>query len=154
MDREGEGRLQPFANTEFREAGGGVSSDGRWVTYRSNESGRDEIYVQPFPGGGTKTKISTDGTSGFSRWSPDGKKIYYAARDGMMVVEVTTDGPRLRAGKPSELFPLSSDLDIDDISPDGQRFIALQPTGEDQIAEDREHLHFIFNWFTELHQAP
>jgi len=66
------------------------SADGHWLAYRSNESGRDEIYVKPFPGPGGKWQVSTDGGSE-AVWNPNGKEIFYRNGNKMMAVAVTTE---------------------------------------------------------------
>ena len=66
----------PHLRTEFDESQGQFSPDGRWVAYASDESGRPEVYVQPFPGPGPKIQISTAG--GIQpRWRRDGKELFY-----------------------------------------------------------------------------
>jgi len=73
------GTATPFANTEFSEEQGRFSPDARWIAYASDESGRSEIYIQPFPAppnGGSKMPISRDGGSE-PRWRRDGKELFY-----------------------------------------------------------------------------
>jgi len=81
-DNQKPGDRKPYAflSTPFNEQGGVFSPDGRWVAYQSNESGRDEIYVRPFPGPGGQWQVSTAGGSD-PRWRPDGKELYYLAPD-------------------------------------------------------------------------
>src|SRR5262249_38940792 len=66
----------PFLQTPFAESGGRFSPDGKWVAYQSNESGRSEVYVQPFPGPGAKFQISTDGGAN-PLWRRDGKELFF-----------------------------------------------------------------------------
>ncbi|MDA2930887.1 hypothetical protein MYX84_13245 [Acidobacteria bacterium AH-259-O06] len=98
-----EGKTEFFVQTQFAEFYPRFSPDGRWVTYQSNESGRYEVYVRPFPGPGGRWQISTEG-GGRPRWSPDGSELFYQQGDRMMVVPVTASGTTFRAGKPRELF--------------------------------------------------
>jgi Tol biopolymer transport system component len=97
---------KPFAlaDSPFPEVWGRFSPDGRWVAYQSNESGRWEIYVRPFPAPGGVWPISTSG--GISpRWAPSGKELYYIAPDGtLMAVAITVTGATLDAGAPKALF--------------------------------------------------
>ena len=84
-----------FLQTPFTEVGGLVSPDGRWVTYRSNESGRDEVYVRPFPGPGGKWQISTGGVIA-PAWSPKGNELFYrtgAQAEKLMAVDIQTQPP-------------------------------------------------------------
>ena len=101
--RDGDREPRPFAVTGASGIGPAVSPDGEWLAYASGESGRSEIYVQPFPDGGERHQISTDGGRK-PVWSPDGRSIYYRAPDEkqIMTVPVTTE-PRFRAGTP-QLF--------------------------------------------------
>lgn len=92
-------RLVPAS--PFTERAGSVSPDGKWLVFTSDESGRDEIYVQAFPGPGPKVAISSDG--GIQpAWSRDGRELFYRHDDVMLVVPVAGD-PR-KAGTPQRLF--------------------------------------------------
>ena len=70
----GDKKLYGVANTTFTETGARFSPDGRWIAYESDESGRPEIYVQPFRGPGRKLPISSDGGN-YVRWSRDGREV-------------------------------------------------------------------------------
>jgi eukaryotic-like serine/threonine-protein kinase len=89
--------------TPFGEYAAKLSPDSRWIAYTSNESGREEVYVQASAGGGGKWQISTAG-GGRSRWSADGRQLYYQSGNAMMVVDVSGSGERFEAGVPRELF--------------------------------------------------
>lgn len=131
-----DGRRQPFpvVRTNFVEAFGQFSPDGQWIAYQSNETGRDEVYVQPFPGPGPKLQISTQGGAQM-RWRRDGKELFYLALEGrMMAVQIrsTSGGAGLAASEPVPLFtahvgeivPLQSGYFLSYVaSPDGQRFL-------------------------------
>jgi dipeptidyl aminopeptidase/acylaminoacyl peptidase len=94
----------PFANSSYDESSGQFSPDGRWIAYRSDESGRFEIYVQPFPGPGEKTRVSIDGGTE-PRWRADGREIFYISPDAkMMAVPFQSSGPAPGIGKPVALF--------------------------------------------------
>jgi hypothetical protein len=86
--------------------GGEFSPDGRWLAYESNESGRFEVYVQPFPEAGGKMQISIAGGTQL-RWRPDGKELYYVAPDARLMavpVAASPDGKTLDLGVPAPLF--------------------------------------------------
>jgi Tol biopolymer transport system component len=101
---EGDRKPRVFLQTEFDERDGRFSPDGRWVAYRSNESGRNEIYVRSFPEPGGQWQISTAGGSG-PRWRRDGKELYYIAPDGrLMAVPIASQGATLEPGTPLPLF--------------------------------------------------
>ena len=145
---------KPFQlhDTPFTEVDGEISPDGRWLAYQSNQSGPglDEIYVQPFPGPGGKTRISTQG--GISpRWSRSGKELFYwsGAPKSLMVVDIQ-GGPVLRAGIPQQLFKMTAGTTWD-VAPDGKRFLVeiSESTGSGRRMEA------VVNWFDELRRrAP
>lgn len=93
----------PVVNREFNEVAPYLSPDAQWLAYVSDESGRNEVYVQPFPDATGKWQVSTSGGT-HPVWSRNGKEIFYVAPDEMlMVVEVSTS-PAFEAGQPRPLF--------------------------------------------------
>jgi serine/threonine-protein kinase len=130
-----EGRkLQPFLQTPFNETNPSFSRDGRWIAYQSDESGHDEIYVQPFPGPGGKIQVSIDGGTE-PVWSADGHEIFYRDGDKMITVAVTLQ-PSLHPSKPEVLFEkpyfMGSAYHASvyprsyDVAPDGKRFLMIK----------------------------
>jgi Tol biopolymer transport system component len=104
---DGERKPFPVVETTFDEDEGQFSPDGHWIAYGSTESGRHEIYVQPFPGPGERSRVSTAGGSQV-RWRPDGKELYYVGPDGLMMavsIQVARGGQTLQATAPRALFP-------------------------------------------------
>ena len=143
---EGERRPQLFLQTPSNETGPVFSPDGRWLAYRSNESGRQEIYVQPFPATGAKWQISTEGGEE-AVWVSSGE-IFYRNGDRMMAVDITTE-PTFSSGTPKLLFE-GSYYDYGpraeyDVTSDGQKFLMIK-LGEQSVRE----LNVIQNWFEEL----
>jgi len=125
-DLKGEPKAVPYLATEFNEWLGVVSPDGRWLAYQSDESGKYEIYVRPFPSGGGKWQISTGGGQN-PLWNPDGREIYFDSETGkLMRVGVQTGDQTIRTGIPEPLFDLAGreHVSILDVSPDGNRFVA------------------------------
>ena len=125
-----------------------ISPDGKWIAYTSNESGRRQVYVRPFPNvDDGRWLISSEAGVG-PVWSRDGHELFYFDTDiKMMVVSVQTE-PSFSHGNPQVLFesqylPVSSY----DISPDGQRFLMINPTG---LQEEKGGLTLVQNWFEEL----
>ncbi len=119
-------KLSTFRSSAFSETSGDFSPDGRWIAYFSNESGRFEVYVQPFPGPGGRWQISNAGGE-TPRWRSDGGELYYVAPGGrIMAVEVKAAGQGFEAGTPRFLFQTSlrrlPGAQFDP-SPDGQRFL-------------------------------
>jgi hypothetical protein len=125
------------------------SPDGHWVAYRSNESGRQEIYVQPFPTTGAKWQISTDGGEE-ATWvqTRSGQEIFYRNGGRMMAVDITTE-PAFTSGKPMLLFeseyPGFGPRALYDVTPDGQRFLMIKES-EQQVTQ----INVVLNWFEEL----
>jgi hypothetical protein len=144
-------KAQPFLQTRFDESVPRFSPDGRWLAYISNESGRFEIYVQPYPGPGGKWQISAEGGTE-PMWNPNGRELFYRSGDKMMVVDITTQ-PGFAAGKPRMLFegpymPTPATTPNYDISPDGQRFLMVKPSEQEQVAPTQ--INVVLNWFEEL----
>ncbi len=144
-------KAQPFLKTRFDESVPRFSPDGRWLAYTSNESGRYEIYVQPYPGPGGKWQISTEGGME-PAWNPNGRELFYRSGDKMMAVDIATQ-PSFAAGKPRMLFlgpyersPATSPNY--DVSPDGQRFLMLKPVDTGESAPTQ--INVVLNWFEEL----
>ncbi len=104
----GDRKPTPFANTQFSEAPGEFSPDGRWIAYTSNESGQNEVYVAPFVGQGGKWQISTVGGSS-ARWTRNGSEIVYLSPDEtMMAADVNGKGTGFQVGAVRPLFPRAS----------------------------------------------
>jgi eukaryotic-like serine/threonine-protein kinase len=153
--RFGDRKRDSFLRTPFNEGAAEFSPDGRWLAYVSDESGRFEVYVQPYPGPGGKWQISTEGGTE-PAWNPKGRELFYRSGDKMMAVEITTQ-PSLSAGKPKVLFagqyqpsPNPVPNANYDISPDGQRFLMLKPSEQAQAAPTQ--INVVLNWFEELKQ--
>jgi serine/threonine-protein kinase len=145
-------KSEPFLRTQFNEAAPQFSPDGRWLAYISDESGRKEIYVQPYPGPGGKWQISTEGGAE-PLWNRNGRELFYRSGKKMMAVEITTK-PSFSAGTPKVLFegqyqslPTISTPNYD-VSPDGQRFLMLKPIEAAQSAPTQ--INVALNWFEEL----
>ena len=121
----------------FDERQGQFSPDGKWIAYQSNESGRFEIYVQPFPGPEGKSLISTNG-GGQVRWRRDGKELFYIALDGRLMavpVQPASSGQAVDSGTPVPLFatPVGGAPQVRQqyiVSSDGQRFLMKTVTEE------------------------
>lgn len=148
---EGPRRQQPFLQTPFTEAGPKFSSDGRWIAYGSDESGQYEIYVRPYPGPGGKWQISTEGGVQVI-WSPTGKELFY--RNGQKFMAVTVNlVPEFKAAAPRLLFEgpyLLVGGQSFDVSPDGERFIVLEPVEKE--LEPLTHFNVVLNWFEDVKQ--
>jgi len=143
-------KAQPFLRTKFDEAVPQFSPDGRWLAYISNESGRSEIYVQPYPGPGGKWQISTEGGTE-PAWNRNGRELFYRSGDKMMAVEIATQHG-FAAGTPRMLFEGRYELapfpaTNYDVSPDGQRFLMVKPSEQEAATTQ---INVVLNWFEEL----
>ena len=151
--RLGDRKAQPFLRTQFNESAPRFSPDGRWLAYTSDESGRYEIYVQPYPGPGGKWQISTEGGTE-PVWNPNGRELFYRSGDKMMTVDIATQ-PSFAPGNPRVLFegqyvPTPASAPNYDVSPDGQRFLMLKPSESAETAPTQ--INVVLNWFEELKQ--
>jgi eukaryotic-like serine/threonine-protein kinase len=143
----------PFLVTPKDQRYAEFSPDGNYVAYSSNESGRYEVYVNSFPGGEGKSRVSIDGGA-VPRWSRRGDELFYASGNDIMAVHVQTK-PALVLGQPQKLFsrpPVAADraegfFDSYDVSADGQRFVMLQ---SDEQQNANQKLIVIQNWFAEF----
>lgn len=146
----------PLFESTFTENRARVSPDGRWIAYESDEDGDLDIYVRPLPDvENGKWKVSTQGGS-HPVWSPAGDELFFLNGNTVMAaaIEVT---PTFNAGNPASLFdasltPVSGSLTTGfDISPDGSRFMTIQPGGMlSDMTDSTTNLVVVFNWFEEL----
>jgi len=105
IDQQGPDSVQVFLNSDAIETNPQLSPDGRWLAYMSDESGRDEVYVRRFPGGGSREQVSRDG--GWNpAWSNAGDELFFVDRavDSLVVVPVSEVDGRIEFGEPAALF--------------------------------------------------
>ena len=136
----------PLVQSEFIDRNGQFSPDGRWVAHVSDESGRLEIYVVPFPGPGGKWQVSPNGGSA-PQWSADGTEIFYISPDReLMTVEVRS-GAEFQVSSPKRLFSLSPSSPVSsfEASRDGRRF--LQGVPRDGAGAP---VTLVLNWTSEI----
>jgi Tol biopolymer transport system component len=143
----------PVGTRTGRSGQGQISPNGKFIAFTSNESGRNEIYVQAMPPGTGQTKVSINGGQS-PRWRSDGKELFFVSPDAeMMAVDMTLD-PVFSAGVPHRLFPLKSADPIDlanyDVRPDGQQFLILMSQRGTQDAP----ITVVLNWWAEFRQEP
>jgi serine/threonine protein kinase/dipeptidyl aminopeptidase/acylaminoacyl peptidase len=122
----------PFLQSEFQELDGRFSPNGRWIAYDSNESGKREVYVQPFPASAGKWQISTNGGSD-PIWRPDGKELFYLATDGKIMAEPVKSDATFEPGIPKALFQtmfigfVRGGSEHYRVTADGQRILVNMP---------------------------
>ena len=146
-----ESNPRKFIVTPYNEFASKFSPDGKWIAYVSDESGKNEVYVQQFPGPGGKLQISKNGGS-FPVWAPNGEELFYINGNKMMAMEIST-APKFEASSPRQLFVseylisgANPSIPNYDISSDGYHFVMIR--SEQEKAPTR--LHVILNWFDEL----
>jgi dipeptidyl aminopeptidase/acylaminoacyl peptidase len=142
---------KPFAvvQTMFDERDAKFSPDGRWIAFESNESGQREIYVRPFPGPGSNTRVSRSGGAQ-ARWRADGRELFYVALDGRMMavpVQFGSDGRVFEAGEPLGLFATriggaaqTRNRQQYVVSTDGRRFLM------NNFVDESTLMRLIVNW--------
>ncbi|MBF8295162.1 MAG: serine/threonine protein kinase [Bacteroidetes bacterium] len=138
-----------FLQTEFAEGRAKFSPDGRWIAYQSNESGRIEIYIRPFPGPGGKWQVSTGGGT-YPHWSSDCRELSYLAMDKIMTAEIKLGASSIDVGSAKPLFQFrpfaGAGRDLYDVTRDGQQFLAVSVGGE----ESSSPITLVTNWDREL----
>ena len=134
------------------ESGAVFSPDGRWIAYSSNESGRSEVYVQPFPGPGAKRLISTGGGTS-PTWSRSKQELFYGVNGRIMVAAFTVAADTFHSETPrlwSEgRYQTRGSRRMFDLHPDGER-LALAPAPRTPGRSNPDSVVFVFNFFDEL----
>jgi serine/threonine-protein kinase len=154
-DHPNPGKPELFLRTPADERVATFSPDGRWIAYRSDESGTPQIYVRPFPAaGGGRWQISAGGGARFPIWSKNGRELFYETFDNrIMVVDYTVSGNSFAPGKPKLwsdvqlLYPGSVNLDL---APDGKRFIVLTTPESAGGGKNAVHVTMLQNFLDEL----
>ena len=152
----GERSTETLLSTEFDETNAALSPDGEWVAYQSDESGRFEVYVRPFPDADAgKTTISAAGGTA-PVWSRDGSELFYWEEDRLVAVPVSTS-PSFSRGTPVVLFETTNFLGgagaapgrTYDVAPDG-RFVMVKTAGDAVEQTQAPQITVVLDWFEEL----
>jgi Tol biopolymer transport system component len=140
---------RPFVRTPLGEGAPTFSPDGRWIAYVSEQSGRSEIYMRPFPGPGEEVTISTDGGNE-PIWARKTGDLFYRRGNSVIVVAITTT-PTVSVGRPRQLFERAYSRSNAfwpnyDVSPDGQRLLMIKGIAQ----EAPKRINVVLNWVEEL----
>jgi Tol biopolymer transport system component len=148
VDADAAGKRTPIAvvTSPAFEVGARVSPDNRWIAYISNQTGRQEMFVQPFALGGRaatgKWQVSTRGTMGLPEWRSDSRELTFLSGDGAVVAVDVAPGPTFQAGAqrtlfelPRELFAIVTQSVLIDATRDNQRFLMIMPVQESSQRE-------------------
>jgi serine/threonine-protein kinase len=153
ISMEGTHEPRPLIHSAFNEQNAELSPDGRWIAYQSNESGRDEIHVRPFPAVDSgHWQISTDGGAR-PLWARSGRELFFVdPRNRLMVASIQTN-PGFAAGNPAVAVDYANGFIIAtgrnyDVSADGRRFLLIKSALRDQT--NASQLHVVLNWTEEL----
>ena len=154
LSLQGDSTPEPLLQGEFNRGNAEVSPDGRWLVYRSDQSGEMEVYVQPYPGPGPTVPVSIGGGTSVT-WSPDGSELFYRLDDRMMAVAFDANEETVRIGQPTDLFRGAYVA----ANPGGSRQYHVAPDGrflmlKDVVSEAGDELPpqvvLVQNWFEEL----
>jgi Tol biopolymer transport system component len=140
------GPPEPILATPFTETDLRLSPYGRFATFVSDESGRREVYVSPFPNLAQKTRVTQEG--GHSpHWSLDGRELFYITDDRRVVAVPVRTGASIELGTPKTLFAIPGKYRWAgfDVAPDG-RFLAIVP---ESLASEQP-LTVVVNWMAGL----
>lgn len=150
---DGTDGLRHWSDPDAFERAPSLSPDGRFIAYVGGETGREEIYVQPFPDRGGKWQISFEGGVE-PEWSPDGRELFFREGDEMMAVSIETE-PRFTASTPRRLFawnyfaPAIRAFTYD-VAADGSRFLMIKETDAPSAAAPASEIIVVQNWFAAL----
>jgi serine/threonine-protein kinase len=134
-----------------------VSPDGRWIAYQSNQSGRWEVYVQPFPALGSRWQVSTQGGMA-PQWDPAGRELFYRNGRAVITVPIAGSDTTFTYGNPRTLFEGAYANDVLDpgngptymLSPDGRRFLMMKAQPPPAGSPGQTEIVVILNWADEL----
>jgi eukaryotic-like serine/threonine-protein kinase len=130
MDLQGDKKLVPMLNGPSAERNGRVSPDGKWLSYISNETGADELFVTSFPVPGSRWQVSSGGATSPGEWSADGKNLRYRKSEKIFNVEVHSGASKPDFSAPKELLSLPTNILDISLLPDDKRILALRPSGD------------------------
>ena len=146
---DGDHKPIPFAQSTFNEDAPQFSPDGKWIAYSSDETGRPEIFIQPFPATGGKWQVSDQGGE-LPKWRHDGKELFFYSSGKIRAAGLQLQAGQVEIDRPQDLFAVTrvtGNLYFYEVTPDGQRFLVNQPAGDGRGA-----LQILTNWWSVLKQ--
>jgi hypothetical protein len=161
LEEQGEqlkaGIPEQFFKSQFDEREPAFSPDGRWLAYSSNDSGKDEVFVRPFPplasGQSGKWQVSNNGGTN-PVWSPNGRELLYQSGDQIMSVEYRAKGDTFEVEKPKVWIAKLGGMQWD-LAPNGKRVAVLAPVDTPEATKQDHTVVFLQNFFDELRRrAP
>ena len=145
---------KPLLDTPSNELNAEISPDGRWLAFTSNESGREEVYVRPFPNVDAGLSLVSPDGGEQPVWALDGRALFYRARDGALMhvpVELT---PTFSARTPERLlergFFLGGPGRSYDVAPDGKHFLLIKASSGAGELSGPPSIVVVHNWIEEL----
>jgi len=137
-----------LTKSAFTESNPAFSPDGRWLAYSANDTGRPEVYVQPYPELNRRVQVSRTG-SGSPRWSPDSGTLFFGSGTRLLAVAISGTAANVTIGEPKEVMNIPGIRGAEPLR-DGS-FIALKTADVADVTE----LRLVVNWFDELRRiAP
>ena len=154
VHESGDRKPYPLLHSRWHELDAQLSPDGHWISYRSNESGRAELYIASFPSLDTRARVSTEGAgsgprseSGRGYWRRDGREIVWIGGDGLTVMSASVEtAGGLRIGSPHRLFTLPQGAISLTPAADVQRFLILEPRN----TREGSSIQLIMDWPAEV----
>jgi serine/threonine-protein kinase len=141
---------RPIIAENFRETRPALSPDGRWIAYQSGETGRDEVYVRPFPDvSGGKTQVSTAGGSS-PVWSHKGDELFFETPEQNMMAAQVRTAPTFSVVALTRLFSWAGYFWPYDVSPDDKRFLMLHVGPSADARDDGTQVILVQNMLAEL----
>lgn len=149
--------VHPLIKTAFGEYSPRISPDGRWIAFHSNESGRNEVYVRPFPDVDQgRWQVSTEGGSD-PRWASNGRELFFNVGGNAIALSrwssAIQPGATFVAGKPTQIATSPSEdypSFAYDVAPDGRLLVHLAASRGTAADASRPHLVVVQHWFDEL----